>query len=47
MRFRVIIHLLVLGLAALLSPVLAAAANIMEWNEVAMKARAPPGSLPP
>lgn len=38
MRLRVIIHSVVLGLAALLSPLLAAAANIMEWNEVAMKA---------
>jgi hypothetical protein len=38
MRLRVKFRPLVLGLAVLLSPLLAAAANIMEWNEVAMKA---------
>jgi hypothetical protein len=38
MRLRVIIPSVVFGLAALLSPVLVAAANIMEWNEVAIKA---------
>ena len=38
MRPRVVFLSAVLGLAALLSPAPAAAANLMEWNEVAMKA---------
>ena len=38
MRLAVITRLIVIGIFLTLSPLLAAAANIMEWNEVAMKA---------
>jgi len=38
MRARAIFLSAVLGLAALLSPAPATASNLMEWNEVAMKA---------